>query len=130
MAAQFPRIKPAERSFRLGQYPVKSYRALSGATVKRAFGNRPYGYELELSFNNITDDATTELLTHYESTSGGFDRFTLPDTLFAGMNTALTSKIQSPSQIKWEYVSPPEVKSVIPGRSAVRITLAGEIDYS
>lgn len=129
MAAQFPRIKPTERNFRLGQYPVKSYRALSGATVKRAFGNRPYGYELELSFNNITDDATTELLSHYESTSGGFERFTLPDTLFVGMNSALTSKIQAPSQIKWEYVGPPEVRSVIPGRSTVRIALAGEIDY-
>jgi hypothetical protein len=129
MAAQFPRIKPAERNFRLGQYPVKSYRALSGATVKRAFGNRPYGYELELSFNNITDDATTELLSHYESTSGGFERFTLPDTLFVGMNSALTSKIQAPSQIKWEYVGPPEVRSVTPGRSTVRIALAGEIDY-
>lgn len=130
MAAQFPRIKPAERSFRLGQYPVKSYRALSGATVKRAFGNRPYGYELELSFNNITDANTIELISHYESTSGGFDRFTLPDTLFAGMDITLKAKIQAPSQIKWEYAGPPEVRSIISGRSAVRVTLAGEIDYS
>lgn len=129
MAAQFPTITPTERSFRLGQYPVKSYRSLSGATVKRAFGNRPYGYEIELSFNNIRDESTTELLTHYESTKGGFERFTLPDMLFAGMNATLKSKVQSPTQIKWEYVSPPEVVSVITGRSTVRVSLAGEIDY-
>lgn len=129
MAAQFPQIKPTERSFRLGQYPVKSYRALSGATVKRAFGNRAYGYELELGFNNVTDDTVAALLSHYEETIGGFERFTLPDTLFAGMNTSLSSKIQSPSQIRWEYAGPPDVKSVIAGRSSVRLVLAGELEY-
>lgn len=129
MTAQFPGIKPAERNFRLGQYPIKSYRALSGATVKRAFGNRAYGYELQLSFNNITDAVTSELIDHYNVTSGGFERFTLPAELFAGMSSALTSKIQSPTQIKWEYVNPPEVKSVINGRSTVTISLAGELDY-
>lgn len=129
MTAQFPGIKPAERSFRLGQYPVKSYRALSGATVKRAFGNRAYGYELQLSFNNITDAVTSQLIDHYNTTSGGFERFTLPAELFAGMSSTLTSKIQSPTQIKWEYINPPEVKSVINGRSTVTINLAGELDY-
>lgn len=129
MTAQFPGIKPAERSFRLGQYPVKTYRALSGATVKRAFGNRAYGYELQLSFNNITDAVASELIDHYEATYGGFERFTLPEELFAGMSANLTSKIQSPTQIKWEYVNPPEVRSVISGRSTVTINLAGELDY-
>lgn len=129
MTAQFPGIKPAERSFRLGQYPVKTYRALSGATVKRAFGNRAYGYELQLSFNNITDAVTSQLIDHYNATSGGFERFTLPAELFVGMSATLASKIQSPTQIKWEYVNPPEVKSVINGRSTVTINLAGELDY-
>jgi hypothetical protein len=110
MTAQFPGIKPAERSFRLGQYPVKSYRALSGATVKRAFGNRAYGYELQLSFNNISDAVTSQLIDHYNATSGGFERFTLPAELFVGMSSTLASKIQSPTQIKWEYTNPPEVE--------------------
>ena len=129
MTAQFPGIKPAERSFRLGQYPVKSYRALSGATVKRAFGNRAYGYELQLSFNNISDAVTSQLIDHYNATSGGFERFTLPAELFVGMSTTLAGKIQSPTQIKWEYTNPPEVKSVINGRSTVTINLAGELYY-
>lgn len=129
MAAQFPSIKPAERSFRPGQYPIKSYRALSGAIVKRAFGNRAYGYELQLSFNNVTDTVTAQFIDHYYSTKGGFERFTLPAELFAGMDANLTSKIQAPTQIKWEYSSPPDVKSVFNGRSSVTITLAGELDY-
>jgi hypothetical protein len=119
MTAQFPGIKPSERSFRLGQFPTKVYRALSGATVKRAFGNRAYGYELQL----------TQLIDHYNGTSGGFSRFTLPAETFAGMDATLTSKIQSPTQIKWEYTSPPEVRSVYVGRNTVTISLAGELDY-
>ena len=50
MAEQFPKIKPTTRAFKLGSFPVKVYRALSGATVKRAFGNRATGYELQLGF--------------------------------------------------------------------------------
>lgn len=129
MTAQFPSVRPAERSFRPGQYPTKSYRALSGAIVKRAFGNRAYGYELQLSFNNITDSVTAQFIDHYNNTRGGFERFTLPAELFAGMDANLTSKIQAPTQIKWEYSGPPDIKSVFNGRSTVTITLTGELEY-
>jgi hypothetical protein len=129
MAEQFPRIKPTTRAFKLGSFPVKVYRALSGATVKRAFGNRATGYELQLGFDNITDATTEQLLDHYNSTSGGFDRFTLPADLFAGMTTGLRGYIQAPASIRWEYAGPPEVESVYTGRSRVSITLLGELDY-
>ena len=129
MAAQFPSIKPAGRSFRLGQFPTKVYRALSGATVKRSFGNRAYGYEMSLEYTNVEDAITTQLIDHYNSTSGGFERFTLPDTLFGGMSTTLKSKVQAPTQIQWEYAGPPEVTSVFPGRSSVQIQLTGELTY-
>lgn len=129
MAAQFPGIKPSERSFRSGQYPVKAYRALSGAIVKRAFGNRPYGYEIQLGFTNINDASTKELLDHYDNTRGGFERFTLPTNLFVGMSAELMGKIQAPTQIQWEYAQPPEVNSIYPGLSTVKVVLTGELSY-
>jgi hypothetical protein len=129
MAEQFPRIKPTSRSFTLGSFPVKTYRALSGATVKRAFGNRATGYQLQLGFDNISDDTASQLLAHYNGSSGGFDRFTLPADLFAGMNDTLRGYIQAPTSIRWEYAGPPEVASVFTGRSRVSITLLGELDF-
>jgi hypothetical protein len=36
--ADFPALKPTARSFQLGEYPIKSYRAMSGAVVRRSFG--------------------------------------------------------------------------------------------
>jgi hypothetical protein len=129
MAEQFPGIKPTTRAFKLGSFPVKTYRALSGATVKRAFGNRASGYELQLGFENISDATTAQLLFHYTSTSGGFDRFTLPRDLFAGMTDTLAVYIHGASNIRWEYAGPPEVESVYTGRSRVSITLVGELDF-
>jgi hypothetical protein len=129
MAEQFPRIKPTTRAFKLGTFPVKTYRALSGATVKRAFGNRASGFELQLGFDNIPDATTEQLLAHYNGSSGGFDRFTLPADLFAGMTTTLRGYIQAPTSIRWEYAGPPEVQSVYTGRSRVSITLIGELDF-
>jgi hypothetical protein len=129
MAEQFPRIKPTTRAFKLGTFPVKTYRALSGATVKRAFGSRPSGFELQLGFDNISDATTSQLLAHYNGSSGGFDRFTLPADLFAGMTDTLRGYIQAPTSIRWEYAGPPEVQSVYTGRSRVSITLIGEIDF-
>ena len=129
MAEQFPRIKPTSRAFKLGSFPVKSYRALSGATVKRAFGNRASGYELQLGFDNISDATTELLLAHYTGSSGGFDRFTLPADLFAGMTTTLRGYIQAPTSTRWEYAGPPEVESIFTGRSRVSITLIGELDF-
>lgn len=129
MAEQFPAIKPTTRAFKLGGFPVKTYRSLSGATVKRAFGNRAYGFELQLGFENITDATTEQLLAHYNGSSGGFERFTLPADLFAGMTDSLRGYIQAPANIRWEYAGAPEVESVFTGRSRVSITLIGELDY-
>lgn len=128
--SQFPKIKPSGRSFTLGAFPTKVYRSLSGATVKRSFGNRAFGYQLNLDFTNIEDWQTEQLVDHYTNTAGGFTRFTLPADLFAGFrSTTLQGKVQAPTQIQWEYAGPPEVTSTFPNRSNVQIQLSGELTY-
>ena len=126
MATPFPEIKPSGRSFKLGTFPVKVYRSMSGATVKRSFGNRASSYELQLEFQNITDARAADIVAHYTSNSGGFERFTLPAMLFVGMDSSLQGYIQAPTGIQWEYGAPPDVASVFPGISSVRVTLVGE----
>lgn len=128
MSSAFPAIRPTEREFTLGTFPTKSYRSLSGATVKRSFGNRPYGYQLRLVFANIQDATTNQLLQHYEDTSAGFNRFTIPAQVFSGMSDDVRSRIQSPYNIRWEYASPPTVQSLYKGISTVTIDLNGEIN--
>jgi hypothetical protein len=128
MSITFPSLKPSQRSFKLGAFPTKIYRSLSGATAKRSYGNKPFGYELQLVFSNIDDASTLLILQHYNNTFGGFSRFQLPASVFSGMTDGLRGLAQESSAIRWEYAGPPEVESIIGGRSTVQLTLIGEQD--
>ena len=136
MASQFPTIRPTTRSFSMGDYPSKTYTSLSGAIFKRAFGNKATGYTMDLTFKNIGDTeelrsssgSVKVILDHFNSVYGTFEKFTLPDTMFAGMNSSLRGVVQAPSNISWRYAAPPRVQSVRSGISTVTVRLAGEID--
>lgn len=126
--ADFPAIKPSSRQYTLGQFPVKTYRGLSGATVKRVFGNRAYGHSIELEFNNVSDTTAKALIDHYYGQNGSVDRFALSEEALAGMNDALKSVVKVPANIAWEYAEPPSVESVFNGRSNVTVRLIGELN--
>jgi hypothetical protein len=133
MSITFPSLKPSQRSFKLGAFPTKIYRSLSGATAKRSYGNKPFGYELQLVFSNIDDASTLLILQHYNNTFGGFSRFQLPASVFSGMTDDLRRLVtedppNAAPAILWEYAGPPEVESIIGGRSTVQLTLIGEQD--
>lgn len=128
MSVTFPAIKPAQRTLTAGVFPTKTYRSLAGTTVKRSFGNKPAAYQLRVTFSNVDDATTVQILDHYTQTAGGFRRFALPPALFVGMSTALVERVKDPNGIRWEYSSPPEVESVFIDRSNVSVEFTGEID--
>jgi hypothetical protein len=126
--ATFPSITPTGRSFRPGVYPQKTYRALSGAVVKRTYGNSPYGAQLDLEFDNIPDATVVILLDHYRSQTAANSRFTLSASVTSGMSSTLAARANaSIDGLRWEYANPPEVQTVRPGYNNVRVSLAGEI---
>jgi hypothetical protein len=126
--ATFPSITPTGRSFRPGVYPQKTYRALSGAVVKRTYGNSPYGAQLDLEFDNISDATVVILLDHYRSQTAANSRFTLSASVTSGMSSTLAARANaSIDGLRWEYANPPEVQTVRPGFNNVRVSLAGEI---
>ena len=136
MASKFPAIRPTSRTFTMGDYPSKTYTSLSGAIFKRAFGNKATGYTMNLTFRNIGDTqelrslsgTTKQILDHYNSVDGTFEKFNLPDRMFAGMNDSLKGVVQAPSNVSWRYAAPPQVQSVRDGISTVTVRLVGEID--
>jgi len=125
--ANFPALKPTARSFRLGQYPIKTYRAMSGAVVRRSFGNRPFGYTLDLEFANVTEATVNSICDHYNGQGGGTLGFTVPKDVFAGYTDTLQGKVRNPDGIEWLYAEPPSVTSVIKDISSVTVKLVGEI---
>lgn len=125
--AVFPSIRPTGRNYSPGQFPSATYRGLSGATVKRVFGNKAYGHSIELEFANVKDTITKAILDHYYGQNGSIDRFTLPDEVVSGMESSLQTLVKSPSSILWEYAEPPSIDSVFNGISTVTVRLIGEL---
>lgn len=126
--ATFPSITPTARSFSPGVYPQKQYRSLSGAVVKRTFGNQPYGATMELEYSNLPDASVVTLIDHYRLQTAANRRFRLSSNVTAGMGSSLISRADaSVDDLRWEYAKPPEIESVRPGLSTVTISLTGEI---
>ena len=138
MAPSFPNFVPSSRKFEMGDYPVKAYRSLSGAIVRRVFGNKQFGYTLDLEFKNIgdTDELkqhsgnVVDIINHYNDTNGTVKSFQLNDRTFDGMSAELEARTQKPhDKIKWRYAEPPKIASVHPGISTVSVKLVGELDF-
>lgn len=125
--AEFPSLVPTARKFALGQYPVKTYRALSGATIRRSFGNKPAGYTLDLEFANVSEAIVNLICDHYNGQGGGTEGFVVPAAVFAGYSGTLQGKVRAPAGIEWLYVGPPGISSVIKDISSVTVQLVGEI---
>jgi hypothetical protein len=126
--AVFPSLRPTGRNYTMGQLPIKVYRGLNGGTVKRVFGNRLLGHAIELSFQNISDANTKLIIDHYNGQYGSYERFTLPDAVFSGVdNATLLSTLKAPANIQWEYAEPPAIETVFKGRSTVTVRLIGEL---
>ncbi len=125
--ATFPSIKPTNRQFTLGQYPIKTYRALSGKTVRRSFGNKAFGHGLTLSFENVKEDIVQLIINHYNTQLGQSIGFTLPVEVFAGLDTATINLLRSPSETVWFYAEAPSIDSVYRDLSTVSISLTAEI---
>lgn len=125
--ANFPSLTPTGRNFGMGEYPVKSYRAMSGATVRRSFGSRPFGYNADLEFRNVPESVVNQIYDHYHGQGGGTIGFLLPVTIFAGYSSALRGRMENPLGIEWIYAEPPAVQSVIKNLSTVTIKLIGEL---
>lgn len=125
--ANFPALKPTSRSFQLGQYPIKTYRAMSGAVVRRSFGNKAFGYTLDLQFENVPEETVNTIIDHYNGQQGGTIGFVVDAAVFAGYSNTLQSKVRYPAGIEWLYAEPPSVSSVLGGISSVTVKLIGEM---
>ena len=130
MSQAFPLLKPSGRRLRLGVYPTKTYRSMAGTTVKRSFGNKQYGYQLSLTFQNRRSADVLSVIKHHEETEAGFIRFRLSNSLLVGTSDSLRTEITSLSNIRWEYAEPPEIDWSSRARDVATITvsLVGELD--
>lgn len=135
--AAFPSLRPAQRSITMGQAPIKEYRALNGAIVRRSFGNQRFGYQLALTFENITEQALSSIWDHYHDNQS-MKGFSLPDSIFSGYDSkeavgtssSFTQRANRMAYVTWYYAEPPQAESVSTSYSTVQVSLIGELKYT
>lgn len=124
----FPALKPTSRSFDSGNYPVKTFKAQSGAEVRILYGDKKSGSKLSLTYENITDDQAAQFLTHFDETKGTYSTFAIDLATRAGWQPSTAPfGFRIGTGAAWRYEGPPEITTVHPGISTVRVELVSVI---
>ena len=121
----FPILRPTSREVSAGEYPVKTFKAQSGAEVRILYGSKRTGMSIDLSYENIPDTSADDFVTHYDEVKGTFDTFTLPTEVLTGWSGAASTLDATGTGNRWRYSDTPSISSVSPGRSSVRVKLVG-----
>ena len=121
----FPELKPTSRDFKPGAYAIKTFNAQSGAEVRILYGDTRTKMELSLGYDNISDTEAEQFLTHYDETKGTFSTFGIPHIAKFGWGGTAAAIGAFASGNTYRYADAPQVTSVRPGRSSVRVSLVG-----
>jgi hypothetical protein len=120
----YPTLAPSSRTFDAGDYPYKTFRSQNGSETRILYGDKRTGMTLDLGYDNIADTYADDFIAHYDETKGGFSVFTLPEEFRTGWS-GNTAAIDAATGNKWRYDSPPQITSVRPGISNVKVKLVG-----
>jgi hypothetical protein len=135
----FPNIPPTTREYSPGRVPESLFQSQNGAVTTVRFGNRVADSYLRMSFQNITDDQAFEIYTHYLESGqidekGNRNHSTFPrdsniGSALEGIKGDGLQRVMGevPGFRKYNFDSPPVIRSVFPGRSSVTVELRGTI---
>ena len=122
----FPNLVPTSRSFESGDYPVKTFRAQSGAETRILYGDKRTNMKLSLTYSNITDANAALFLIHFDSeTNGTFSTFEIADNTRLGWTEHKKYLGAGDSGNRYRYENAPQQVQVRPGVSTVTVNLIG-----
>ena len=122
----FPNLVPTSRSFESGDYPVKTFKAQSGAETRILYGDKRTNMKLSLTYSNITDANAALFLIHFDSeTNGTFSTFEIADNTRLGWAGHKRDLGAANSGNRWRYDNAPQQVQVRPGVSTVTVNLIG-----
>jgi hypothetical protein len=89
------------------------------------YGSRSFDATIQLEYL-LGDAELAKLLECYNNARGTFDDLTLPPETFIGLSVDVQAEI--PDYLTWRWSDTPQIESVAPGRSRVRVNLVGTLD--
>lgn len=121
----FPTLEPSGRTYDAGDWPVRPYRALSGAEIRIRYGNRRSNAKLSLTYDNIADTSAESFLSHYYETEGTFKTFSVPASVYAGWAGNVSLLGPGSAGAAFRYAQPPQITASPCGKSSVTVELIG-----
>jgi len=125
MTTAYPDLCPTRRAWTPGNYATRRFNAINGAGTTRLYGSRAFDATLSIEYL-LTDEELAELLECYHEARGSFDELDLPEEIFIGLGPEVQAEI--PDYLTWRWEDTPQIESVAPGRSRVRVNLVGTLD--
>ena len=128
---EFPEDQvPTARTYKPGNYPVKTYQAMDGTETRIMYGNKEMNSVLTLTYACILDIEAEKFTDHYRFLNGTFGTFvfSVMDTKAKGGwhgKKASLAPSASDKSIKWRYQEAPQIQSLFPGYSSVTVILTG-----
>lgn len=121
----FPTLAPSSRQFSLGEFPVKTFRAMDGYEVRLLYGSKLTGNKMTLTYNAIPDASAELFINHYREMRGSFESFVFVDQKGPKTGWGASPKSISAADYgnEWRYEKAPTVTSVRPGVSNVSVSL-------
>lgn len=127
MTLMFPSIRcPTERTYKPGQYPIRTFVAQNGATTRIARGDRVNGATLTLEYAYISNADKAAVMQFWNDCLGGFRAVSLPAAAFEGDPGF---KATVPAYLNW-YMQEPETSTpqgYPPGFSRLSVSFVGEL---
>ena len=116
---------PHPASLDSGAVLTRRFAAINGAGTTRLYGTAAFDATLRLEYL-LSDDELALLLKCYNDARGTFDELELPPETFIGLSVEVQAEI--PDYLTWRWEDTPQIESISPGRSRVRVNLVGTLD--
>lgn len=101
----FPSLRPAERRYDPGLFPVTVEAGSGSGDVRFLHGPANYGHRLELVFPDLNQSDAALIRAHYRACKGGNEFFSLSDEVWDGHSAA--DDILAAGG-RWRYAEPIE----------------------
>ena len=137
---QFPDLTPTQRVYTPGVFPQTEFKGLNGAVTTVQYGFKSVDSQLAMTFANITDDEAWQILQNYEAANNGrYESTGERDFVVLSLATErgigseflarqISERGATQPRLRYRYASPPQIKSVFPGRSTVQVELRGYLE--
>ena len=112
----FPATVPSTRTFVPGDFPVRTFVSQSGVETRVLYGSRETGARLSLGYKNLADEVADDFIIHFPLNAVG-------NTNAKGGWTGDTDALGKPAGTAYRYARQPQVTSVKPGISNVKVDL-------